>query len=225
MPTAEVAPSALSSDSRPSSVSPASHRSGNGAPESGSMDDLRAKSEARTVALFRRDRAAADGEAAGLAVRDHFLAALDLPGSAAIGGYWPSGSELDCRPLLRALVGRHVCSLPVVVAPRAPLAFRVWKPDSILVPGRFSIPVPSGSAAPVTPDVLLVPLLAFDRRGHRLGQGGGYYDRTLAALRAAAPVLAVGLAYAAQELAAVPRGAHDQPLDWIVTERSAFRIG
>ncbi|MBL8906323.1 MAG: 5-formyltetrahydrofolate cyclo-ligase, partial [Rhizobiales bacterium] len=75
----------------------------------------------------------------------------------------------------------------------------------------------------VHPDVLLVPMLAFDRRGYRLGYGGGYYDRTLAALRVLKPITAIGIAYSGQEIAEVPHGSWDEPLDWIMTERGAFR--
>ena len=148
-----------------------------------------------------------------------FEAAFDAPAGAPISGYWPVGAEIDVRPLMAALAARgHGLALPVVRGRGLGLAFRAWAPGAVLVPGHFGIPTPPPDAPAVVPRVLLVPLLAFDRAGTRLGHGAGYYDLTLAALRAAAPVLAIGTAYAAQEVAAVPRAAHDQPLDAILTE-------
>ena len=131
--------------------------------------------------------------------------------------------EADPRPALHALHarGRALC-LPVVVARAAPLAFRRWTPETALVPGTFGTLVPDGTEV-VVPCALIVPLLAFDRAGHRLGYGGGFYDRMLAALRAAGPVLAVGLAFAAQGVPQVPCTVDDQPLDVIVTERETIR--
>ncbi|MBN4016463.1 5-formyltetrahydrofolate cyclo-ligase [Rhodospirillaceae bacterium AH-315-P19] len=147
-------------------------------------------------------------------------------GAKAVGGYWPIGDEIDPRPLLKALdEAGWRCALPVVVKVGSPLCFRAWRPGDALEPGAHAIPAPLAAAAMVTPTLLLVPLLAFDRSGHRLGYGGGYYDRTLAALRGAGALLAVGLAYAGQELAAVPTAGDDVALDWVVTECEAIRIG
>ena len=91
--------------------------------------------------------------------------------------------------------------------------------------GAFGIPAPPPEAAEVVPEVLLVPLLAFDRAGHRVGWGAGFYDRTLETLRAARAIIAIGVAFAVQEVDFVPHGPHDQPLDWIVTEAEAIRTG
>ena len=166
------------------------------------------------------DRTAGDRAAA------NFLATIDPAPGTAVSGYWPVGDELDCRPLLHRLVAAGcVVGLPVVVARRAPLAFRAWAPGAAMAAGVLAIPVPAGDAAAVVPSVLIVPLLAFDRSGYRLGYGGGYYDRTLADLRASGgPVTAVGYGFAAQEVAAVPHDDTDQRLDWIVTERQARRF-
>lgn len=141
-------------------------------------------------------------------------------------GYMPIGSELDCRPLLNRLVAADVpLCLPVVTAPDAPLIFRRWLPDDPLVPGSFGISEPGAAAPEVTPQVLLVPMLAFDRQGHRLGYGGGYYDRTLKVLRAAGngggATVAIGVAFAGQLRDKVPVSEGDEPLDWILTEFSA----
>lgn len=143
---------------------------------------------------------------------------------AIIGGYWPVEDEMDPRPLLGALaIAGCQCALPVVQKAGEPLCFRVWQPGDRLEPGPYAIPAPLAAAAIVIPTLLLVPLLAFDRSGHRLGYGGGYYDRTIARLRAKGALLAVGLAYAGQEVAAVPRTAADQALNWVVTEREAIK--
>ncbi|HUO22138.1 MAG TPA: 5-formyltetrahydrofolate cyclo-ligase [Caulobacteraceae bacterium] len=134
-------------------------------------------------------------------------------------GYHAIGGELDPWPALRRLseAGARI-ALPVAVSPHAPLRFHLFEPGDVLEPDASRTPAPLPSAPLVTPDLLLMPLLGFDRRGYRLGQGGGYYDRTLQALRGAGPVWAVGLAYAGQALDAVPHDGHDQPLDAILTE-------
>ncbi len=164
--------------------------------------------------------------AVGSPLIDGALAGTLAAADRVVAGYWPVGFELDGRPLLLGLsAAGWALALPVVTAPDAPLAFRSWRPDDLLVAGGYGIPEPAPSAPLVRPAVVLVPLLAFDRAGHRLGQGAGHYDRTLAALRmpGSAPVLAVGLAFAAQEVPAVPASVHDQRLDWIVTEQGAIR--
>jgi 5-formyltetrahydrofolate cyclo-ligase len=116
-------------------------------------------------------------------------------------------------------------ALPVVVAKNTPLVFRQWAPGEALVLGRWNIKVPLEDAPEVLPDVLLVPLLAFDRQGFRLGYGGGFYDRTLEKLRALKKVTAIGIAYAGQEVDAVPYEEFDQRLDWIMTEQETFKCG
>lgn len=142
-----------------------------------------------------------------------------IPKQAAVSGYWPMGSELDTRPLLQMLHERgHRLCLPVVVRSGARLVFRLWQPGDELEPAGFGTQVPAESQPDVIPNVLLVPLLAFDREGYRLGYGGGFYDRTLSHWREKRNILAIGLAFAGQEMSAVPRGKHDQPLDMIVTE-------
>ena len=183
-----------------------------------------AKRAARARARRRRRAACeAAGPRAGEAAARNFLAAIEPPPGCVVSGYWPLDDELDPRPLLEALHARgHVCGLPVVVGKGRPLVFRAWAPGQRLVPAVLGISVPAKDAPEVTPEVVLAPLLAFDGRGFRLGQGGGYYDRTLAALRiGAAPVLAVGMGFAAQRLARVPSDDSDQRLDWVVTERAA----
>jgi 5-formyltetrahydrofolate cyclo-ligase len=179
-----------------------------------------AKKSLRALARQKR-RTLVDPEA-GRALRDIFLAAgFPLSSGLIIGGYWPLGSEIDSRPLLTSLANSGIrCALPVVTGPDRPLIFRQWRPGDELVPGQEGGPIPNAAAPELSPDLLLVPLLAFDNKGYRLGQGGGYYDRTLATLR----VLAIGLAYVGQEIDEVPHEAHDVRLDWIVTEAWARKM-
>ena len=179
----------------------------------------------RTAAARRRDEAAAGDGAAGTRLAEIALAEIDFADGAAIAGYWPIDSEMDVQPLLRGLAARgHPIALPVVAGRGRPLIFRAWREGDEMADGAFGIREPLPAAAEIEPGVLLVPLLAFDRAGFRLGYGGGFYDRSLADLREKAPVLAVGIAWAGQETAAVPRDSHDQPLDWIVTERAAIEV-
>ena len=146
------------------------------------------------------------------------------PGGA-VSGFYPMTPEIDVLPTLSWFAGRgHPTALPVVVGRRLPLAFRAWLPGGPLERGALGIPFPAAGAANLVPEILLVPLLAFDRRGHRLGYGGGYYDRTLADLRAKGPVLAIGVGYAFQEVDEVPSAAYDQRVDAIATELGWERL-
>jgi 5-formyltetrahydrofolate cyclo-ligase len=164
-------------------------------------------------------------DAAGERVGELVLAAVPLPVEGVVSGYWPVGDELDIRPLLMRLHGAgHRIGLPVVTARGEPLRFRCWEPGAPMMAAAYGIQIPGAAAPEVVPAVVLAPMLAFDRAGYRLGYGGGFYDRTLAGLRMAGRVMAVGVAYAAQEVAAVPREATDQRLDWIVTEDEAIRM-
>jgi len=170
-----------------------------------------AKAALRLAAAGKRDAAhAGGGEAAAAAVARHGIGVLGERSFRTVSGYWPMRSELDIRPLLSLLAdtGRDV-ALPVVLGPGQPLEFRRWRPGQAH---------PAPEAKRLEPDVLLVPLLAFDAGHHRLGYGAGFYDRTLAALRRHKPILAIGVAYAAQRVEAVPRDAWDQALDLVLTE-------
>jgi 5-formyltetrahydrofolate cyclo-ligase len=155
----------------------------------------------------------------------NFFAGLSYPTNAAVAGYWPTGEEADPRPLLNALVARgHDVALPRMVGEGAPVRFLSWRPGDGLEAGPFGIEEPTEDRPEVDPNVVLVPLLVFDGTGLRLGYGGGYYDRTLAALRQAHAIEAVGIAYADQEVDSLPAGDHDERLDWIVTERGCRRF-
>lgn len=176
-----------------------------------------AKQAMRQRALVLRE--AWDPAAAGKALTQHVLRAQPPPPGAVVAGFWPFGQEIDIRPLLLALHERgHAIVLPVTPKRGNPLSFRRWHPGDVLQPERFGTFRPVGEAAAV-PDFLLVPLLAFDRRGHRLGYGAGFYDRTLAALPGR---YALGVAYAAQEVPEVPAGPSDVPLDAVATDRGVI---
>ncbi len=139
---------------------------------------------------------------------------------ATIAGFWPKSDEIDVCPLLTALHGDgYAVALPATPVTPGPLAFRVWTPASRLAPGAFGVSEPAPDAAPAEPDALLIPLLAVDLDGYRLGYGGGYYDRTLDALRARRRAIAIGVAYEVQQVERLPRGSHDHRLDWLLTER------
>jgi 5-formyltetrahydrofolate cyclo-ligase len=157
---------------------------------------------------------AAQNPAAAEAVVAHVLRDLALPVAATVAGVWPLPGELDLRPLWHALHTRgHVIVLPRTPPRGAPLPFHVWTPGCAMLPEPFGTHCPDGP--PATPHMIFVPLLAFDRAGHRLGYGGGYYDRTLASLPG---VPSIGFGFAAQEVASVPVGPHDRALDRVVTE-------
>ena len=145
-------------------------------------------------------------------------------GALVASAYWAIGDEVVTLPLLRALHAAGVAvALPLTGRRGTPLVFRGWRPGAPMVAGRMNIPEPGLEAPILVPDLLFVPLAAFDRRGHRIGYGAGFYDRTLAGLRATRAVLAVGVGYAAQEVGRVPNEAHDQPVDLVLTERELIR--
>ncbi len=140
-----------------------------------------------------------------------------------VAGYIPINGELDILPALETMRGRGwTVALPCVEGRNQPLAFRVWQGEA-LAPGAHGIACPAGDAPSVVPGILLVPLVAFDRNRHRLGYGGGYYDRTIAALRQAVPGLkAYGIAYACQEVDALTPEPHDMRLDAVFTENGVI---
>jgi 5-formyltetrahydrofolate cyclo-ligase len=154
-----------------------------------------------------------------------FAGALNLPPASILAGYWPLNSEADPRGLMNALArsGARLV-LPCVEGAAEPLVFRLWREGDTMVQGACGVYEPSPAAPAVIPEGVLVPLLAFDAVGYRLGYGGGYYDRTLAFLRRTGRVLAIGVAYTGQEMTTLPREAHDAPLDMVLTERGIRRF-
>ena len=137
-----------------------------------------------------------------------------------VSAFHPFRSEIDTRPLLGRLAGEGwTTALPVVMGAGKPLLFRRWLPGEPLVKDAMGIEIPNPAMPEVEPDVLIIPLLAFDRKGYRLGYGGGFYDRTLAALRAKKKIVAIGVGYSAQEVETVPHESYDQKLDFVMTEK------
>jgi len=181
------------------------------------------KSSLRTAALAARD-ALSDAQRVAAA---QVLARRGLPvetgPGAIVAGYSPIRSELDPTPLMHKLAAAGArLALPVITARGQSLRFRVWHPGDRLLPGPLGILEPSPAAAEIVPDIVLVPLAAFDRTGHRIGYGAGHYDRTLAQLHKSKGFAAIGLAFAAQEVEAVPALQHDVPLDYVLTESNLF---
>lgn len=195
------------------------------------MPDIDQRKSRLRQKLRERRRIAAEANGAAIAelAAQIFTAAIPLSAGLVIAGYWPLPDELDPRPLLDRLRTEFSARilLPVVDAPARPLRFRLWQQGAPLHPDRFGIPGPGPEAPELRPDILIVPLVGFDAAGGRLGLGGGFYDATLAGLRAdaSAALLAVGYAFAVQQVPGVPVGAMDQRLDWVVTERRAIRCG
>jgi len=179
------------------------------------VEKAAARREARAL------RAALDDPAAALELIENFPVELARIGGP-VSGYWPFGGEIDCRPLMAGLAKAGlVVALPRMDTRDGPARFLIWE-GGPLRPDAFGVMAPPTEARDVFPKIILTPLLAFDRTGARLGQGGGHYDRTLAKLKPQGAV-AVGIAYAAQEMDEVPTGPLDQPMDWIVTEKEAIR--
>ena len=168
----------------------------------------------------RRDLAKSAAAITANALVDHFLAAwpgLDV--NTVVAGYYPMGSEINPLPLMEAAAkAGATLALPVVIKENAPLQFRLYNKGDPLEIGLVGAMEPLEAAETAIPNIVLVPLLGFDQNGHRIGQGMGYYDRTLQALRAKHVVYAIGLAYEDQRCEAIPVDQHDEPLDAVITE-------
>ncbi len=154
---------------------------------------------------------------------DVFVKGVSLEEGAVVAAYAAIRNEMDTAPLIAALRGRgHRIALPVIVGQKKPLIFRLYEPGDGLLANPLDIFEPMSAAPGVVPDVVIIPLLAFDRKRNRLGYGGGYYDRTIKKLRAQKPILTIGVAYSFQEVPEIPTGHNDVPLDKIVTERDVL---
>jgi len=182
-------------------------------------EPLRRDAMARRAAMLPEVRGAA---AEAIAARSFPVA---IPPGAIVSGFMPLASEINPLPLMQKLTGQGArLALPAIAGRGKPLIMRAWEFGAPLERGQWGIREPTPDAAEVEPDILLVPLLAFDRAGHRIGYGAGYYDLTIARLRARKPVTVVGLAFAIQEVAAVPATARDSRLDLVLTEREVIDL-
>lgn len=171
-----------------------------------------------------RRRLNAEAPDAGVMAAD-VLPLERFPGLSAAAVYYAQGAELDPTPLAERLAAAGVTvALPVALSLDGRLQFRRWRLGEDLEPDVTGVPSPPQAAAAVTPQLVVAPLLAFDRRGGRLGQGGGHYDRTLSNLRTAGGVFVLGLAYAGQEVDAIPMEPHDQRLDAVLTEAEYIEV-
>lgn len=183
------------------------------------------KNAFRAAAFARRDALTAEERAAAREALAHHAPRFEIAPGAVVAGYAPLGSEIDPGPLMAALAARGArLALPVVTGRGVPLKFRAFRPGDALARGAHGIREPLPEAPLLHPSVVLVPLAAFDRAGHRIGYGAGYYDRTLEILRRAGPVTAIGLAFAVQEVPLVPAAAHDERLDLVLTERGIIDL-
>ena len=176
------------------------------------------KAEARKAALAARKLAFAKGQGQAAALLADLLADY---GPRPLAGYMAMRSEIDPTEAMAAHAGP--VGVPVILGAGQALKFREWSPGCAMLPGEFGASIPAEGAW-IEPEILIVPMVAWDRRGFRLGYGGGFYDRTLEGLRAKRPTLAIGFAFAAQELPAVPVEPVDQPLDAMVTETGVIRF-
>ncbi len=180
--------------------------------------------------LIKRQAAAVQHPDAGEDLCAHVPSDHIAEPNTIVAGYIPFKSEIDPRPLMRLLKakGANLClpRTPAKGHPHQELTFHLCDPDDPdqLEKSAWGVMEPMAIRPQVRPDLVLVPLLAFDRAGNRLGQGQGHYDRTLAALRASGPVIAVGIAFSVQEVEHIPAEPHDQRLDWIITEIEAYPI-
>jgi 5-formyltetrahydrofolate cyclo-ligase len=182
-----------------------------------------AKASLRNEALAKRDAISVDMRKAAAEI----IAARPLPiapwNGMIVSSFMPIRSEINPLPLMQryADAGARL-ALPAIEARGKPLRMRLWKPGEKFVSGQWGIREPDASAPEVDPDLILVPLAAFDRRGHRIGYGAGHYDTTIAAVRSRKPVVTVGVAFAVQEIEAVPNLPHDEQLDLVLTEREVI---
>src|SRR5260221_9961639 len=181
------------------------------------------KADLRTAALATRDALSTEQRTAAAQAMALRGLPVDVKPGAVIAGYSPIRSEIDPAPLMRTLAAQGAqLALPAITARGQSLAFRAWSPNDRLLLGPLGILEPSPAAAELVPDIMLVPLAAFDRSGHRIGYGAGHYDYTLAHLRKLKHIIAIGVAFALQEIDIVPALPHDVALDYVLTEAQMF---
>jgi 5-formyltetrahydrofolate cyclo-ligase len=181
------------------------------------IDDQK-KALRRAAKLARKDAYAQWGAGAAARIAARGIAFAGKPAPAVVSGFLTIGEEIDPAPLMQRLLGEgYSLCLPVMEAKARPLVFRAWKPGDPLAETTWGIREPLPEAPVVDPDIVLGPLLAFDAEGYRLGYGGGFYDRTLARLRALKPIVSIGIAFDEQRVDAVPHVDYDERLDWVLT--------
>jgi len=157
------------------------------------------------------------------AVAETFFKHVPLATGAIVAGYWPVKGELDVMPILRELLRKgHTCTLPHVTGEGAPLLFRQWDENMTMTTGKYGVHEPASNVT-LMPDVILVPILAFDANGHRLGYGAGFYDRTLARLKKQKNIRTIGLAYEMQLYGTLPAEENDVKMDMIITDRNIYK--
>jgi 5-formyltetrahydrofolate cyclo-ligase len=187
------------------------------------MSSTPSKADLRTAALARRDASSDEQRAAAAQAIAKRGLPIDIKPGAVVAGYSPIRSEIDPTPLMKNLAAQGArLALPAVMARGKSLAFRAWSVGDRVMLGPLGILEPSPAAAELVPDIMLVPLAAFDRLGHRIGYGAGHYDVTLAHLRKVKTIIAIGVGFAVQEIKAVPMQPHDVALDYVLTEKHAF---
>jgi len=179
----------------------------------------------KSAKAVRKQAAATYGATATQSLAQLGIAFAGVSSPAIVSGYQPIGDEADISKLMTGLDQQgYQIALPVIVGKGQPLEFRTWSPGDTLDEVQWGIQEPGDDAEIVVPDVLLCPLLAFDEAGYRLGYGGGFYDRSLAQIRAQKPVVTIGIAFDEQKVDVVPRDAYDQRLDWILTPSGAHKF-
>jgi len=174
----------------------------------------------RITAKAKRLQAFQDQPQAGVEIAKTISEVLKLPANSKVSVFWPLAEELDTLPILHALhTAGHQVLLPIMQGAGKPLLFGCWAPGDQLVEAAFKTLEPSPEQARMTPDVMLCPLLAFDRKGYRMGYGGGFYDRSIAQIKAQGELCTIGIAFAAQEVDNIIIGEFDEPLHMIITEQ------
>jgi len=187
------------------------------------MSGSASKAELRATALAKRDALSDEQRAAAAQALAKRGLPIEITPGMVVSGYSPIRNEIDPAPLLRKLAEAGArLALPAVMARGKSLAFRAWSPNDRLMLGPLGIPEPSPAAAELIPDIMLIPLAAFDPEGHRIGYGAGHYDFTLEHLRKGKAITAVGVAFAVQQIKAVPALPHDVALDYVLTEKKVF---
>jgi len=179
----------------------------------------------RVAAKAKRLQAFQDHPQAGVQIAQTISGTVKLPTQSKVSVFWPLAEELDTLPILHALhVAGHQVLLPIMQGAGKPLLFGCWAPGDVLVEAAFKTLEPGPDQARMTPDVMLCPLLAFDRKGYRMGYGGGFYDRSIAHIKAQGELHTIGIAFAAQEVDDIIIDEFDEPLHMIITEQEVIHI-